>query len=229
MSELYFVFKGISSVDMPMMVNELPPITKAAADINKIVIPGRDGFLTEDMGTHSGTVKPVECTLLDLSRVDEVSAWLEGSGDVIFSNQPDRRYKATIINQIPFSRIFKDKWYSFIIILECQPLAAMLNNEAIALLVPGIIYNSGTHKSKPVITIYGAGTIDLTVNSAVIHLTNVVEYVTIDSDLMDCYKDTILKNNNMLGEFPKLDVGENVISWTGTVTKVEILPNWCCL
>jgi len=60
----------------------------------------------------------------------------------------------------------------------------------------------------------------------VVNLTNVSEYVTINSDLMDCYKDTLLKNNDMNGEFPVLIVGNNTISWTGIVTKVEITPNF---
>jgi phage-related protein len=28
----------------------------------------------------------------------------------------------------------------------------------------------------------------------------------------------------MLGEFPKLEVGENEISWSGTLTKITIEP-----
>ena len=40
-----------------------------------------------------------------------------------------------------------------------------------------------------------------------------------------------LKDNNKAGfdEFPVLEPGDNSISWTGTVTKVEIVPRWRCL
>ena len=76
------------------------------------------------------------------------------------------------------------------------------------------------------IKIYGAGAIDLSINGNVIHLTNVVDYVTVDASLMDAYKDTLLKNNDMIGDFPELIVGENTVSWTGTVTSIEITPNW---
>ena len=224
--KLYFVYKNISSLDMPIIVNELPPITKAPRDINKVVIPGRDGFLTEDFETYGGTIKPCECTLMDAEQIDQVLAWLDGSGEVIFSNQLDRKYQASIINQIPFNRFMRDKWYKFIIIFDCQPLALMLENPVITLTVPGSIYNGGTYKSKPVIKIYGAGAIDLSINGNVIHLTNVVDYVTVDASLMDAYKDTLLKNNDMIGDFPELIVGENTVSWTGTVTSIEITPNW---
>lgn len=213
---------------MDIIVNELPPIIKAARDIKKVVIPGRDGFLTEDLKAYNGTVKPVECTIRDLSRIDEILEWLDGSGPVIFSNQDDREYQATIINQIPFIRVI-EKWRTFVVIFDCQPFALMLNNPLITLVAPGSITNTGTHESKPVIKIYGNGTIDLTVNGNAIHLTNIVGDVTIDSPMMDAYKGTQLMNQNMLGDFPRLAVGANGISWTGTVTKVEITPNWVML
>lgn len=227
MEEPYFIFKNVSSKDMGILVNELPLVIKVNRDMNKIPIPGRDGFLTEDFGTYSGTIKSCECTLLDIDLVDQVLAWLDGSGEVIFSNQPDRIYQGSIINQIPFSRII-EQWYKFIVIFDCQPFPLMENNQDVTLTVAGNIYNSGAYKSKPVIKIYGTGAINLTINSKVINLTNVSEYVTIDSNLMDSYKDTLLRNGDMVGEFPEFIVGENTISWTGTVTSVVITPNWRC-
>ena len=226
MGPLYFIYKNISSLVMPIMINELPPITKATRDMNKIPIPGRDGFLTEDFETHQGTIKSCECTILDITQIDQVLTWLDGPGEVIFSNQPDRKYQACIINQIPFNRFMRNKWYKFIIIFDCQPLPLMLNNPMITLTAPGSIYNSGTYKSKPVMKIYGTGAIDLTINGSMIHLTNVVDYVTVDSVLVDAYKDTAPKNNDMIGDFPVLELGESLFSWSGTVTKVEITPNF---
>ena len=225
MAEPYFIFKTVNSKDMGILVNEPPPISKTPRDINEVVIPGRDGFLTEDYETYRGTVKTCECTLLDIATVDLVLGWLDGSGEVIFSNQSDRKYQACILNQIPFNQII-EQWHKFVVIFDCQPLARTLTNTVQTLTKPGAIVNTGTAKSKPIIKVYGTGAIDLSVNGNVIHLTNVSSYVTIDSDLMDCYKGTVLKNTDMSGEFPELVVGENTISWTGTVTSVEITPNW---
>lgn len=33
-------------------------------------------------------------------------------------------------------------------------------------------------------------------------------------------------NNKMTGDFPILKTGENNISWTGNITKAEIIGNW---
>lgn len=40
--------------------------------------------------------------------------------------------------------------------------------------------------------------------------------------LKDVYKDETLKNGDMIGEFPILKVGENVVSFRGNVSKVEV-------
>lgn len=224
MKQAYFIFNNISSEDY-LMVNKLPPIIKAQKNIQKIEIEGRDGFLTQDNGTYKGTIKPVECTIMDLDNLDFICSWLDGSADVIFSNEPERIYKATIISQIPFDKIAAT-FHNFLIQFECQPHKYAISDSIITLTIPETIYNGGSVNSKPVIKVYGTGSINLIINSNVINLTNVSGYVTINSDLMDCYKDTLLKNNDMNGEFPQLIVGNNTINWTGIVTKVEILPSW---
>lgn len=224
MKQAYFIFNNISSEDY-LMVNKLPPIIKAQKDIQKIEIEGRDGFLTQDNSSYKSIIKPVECTIFNLDDLDFICGWLDGSGDVIFSNEPDKIYKATLINQIPLDKI---AWvfHTLLIQFDCQPHKYPIENNPIILTSSGTIYNSGNTSSKPIIKIYGNGNIDLNINSNVINLLNVSEYVTINSDLVDAYKDTMLFNNQMIGEFPELIKGNNLISWSGTVTKVEIIPNF---
>ena len=61
-------------------------------------------------------------------------------------------------------------------------------------------------------------------------LSNVDEYIEIDSELMNCFKDTVLKNDTVTGEgFPVLKPGENSIACTGNVRRVEVIPRWRCL
>jgi len=221
-----FIWKNKDSyLDFGIVIKERPPVVRAERNVLEIEIPGRDGDLTVDDGTYKAITFPFVCTLLDTTNQDEVILWLDGFSDLILSWQSDRSYRAKLINRIDITQslsILGD----FPLIFKGQPHPSMIENPVITLTAPGSLYNGGTYKSKPVIKVYGTGTIDLSVNGNVIHLTNVVGYVTIDSDLMDCFKDTALQNNQMNGEFPELKVGENTISWTGTVTSVLITPNW---
>ncbi|WP_051931540.1 hypothetical protein [Clostridium sp. KNHs214] len=116
----YFIFNNTNSLDMGIVVNKLPQIIKSEKNVEKIEVLGRDGFLTKDYKTYKSTVKSVECTLMD-GNIDKICAWLDGSDEVIFSNESDKIYKATIINQIPFEKIIPLA-YRFIVQFECQPL-----------------------------------------------------------------------------------------------------------
>lgn len=87
------------------------------------------------------------------------------------------------------------------------------------------IRNNGNYISKPIMTIYGSGTINLSLNSAQIFVIQLgdEEYITIDASQLEAYKDGILKNRLVTGNYENfvLNVGKNVISWTGDVSKFE--------
>ena len=227
MTDVYFIFNDISSKDY-LGIKKLPSIFKAEKDINFIEVEGRDGMLTQDLGSYRSVVKTVECIITDLTQIDSICKWLTGGGDVVFSNEPTRRYKATIKNQIEFTQLVSNHdYHDFIIQFECQPHKYNLLNDIITLTTsPQTVVNSGRANSKPVIKVFGTGAIALTINGNVVSLTNVSEYVTLDSEMMDCYKGTQLMNNYMSGDFPELIPGNNIISWIGTVTSIEIIPNF---
>ena len=222
-----FIWKNKDSyLDFGIIINKRPPAIRAEKNVQEIEVPGRDGDLTVDDGTYKPITFPFICTLLDTSNLDAVLSWLDGYSDLILSWQNDRSYKAKMINRIDITQSLKTLG-EFPLLFKAQPFGYSLNNSVITLTTsPSTLINIATKDSKPLIKVYGTGTIDLTINSKVIHLTSVVDYVSIDAELMDTYKDTLLKNSDMYGDFPVLVVGDNVISWTGTVTKIEITPNW---
>ena len=71
---------------------------------------------------------------------------------------------------------------------------------------------------------YADAAADITV--AIVELENISGSIVIDSVLQEAYQGTTLMNDHMNGEFPVLKPGANAISWTGTVTKVVVRPNW---
>lgn len=88
------------------------------------------------------------------------------------------------------------------------------------------VVNRGNTKARPIITLYGSGTINLSINGMqafVINLGN-AEYMTIDAVAMNAYQGELLLNRNVTGSYDNLilNVGTNTISWTGTITGIEI-------
>lgn len=88
------------------------------------------------------------------------------------------------------------------------------------------ISNNGNYISKPIMTIYGSGTINLSLNDVQIFVIQLgdEEYITIDSGQLEAYKDGTLKNRLVTGNYENfvLDVGKNEISWTGDVQEFEV-------
>lgn len=225
-----FNFRGRDSFkDFGICVAKRPPITSPQRNIEYIEIPGRNGALKVDDETYKDIVIPVECWFKSKDipgKTEEIKQWLDGGeGPLIFSNQPDRFYIAHVSDQFDIAQEMK-RFGQFQLNFRCRPFKYAVDNHPITLASPGALISPGNQPSEPIIQVNGSGNITLTINSISVLLSNVSGHVTIDSILKDAYKDTTLKNNDMTGDFPMLRPGENTISWTGTVTTLEITPNW---
>lgn len=214
-----------SFADYGIVISVLPTLARAQRNADVTAIQGHDGDYVVDYGTYQSITFPMTCTLLDGTLINEIKTWLDGYDNLIFSWDSDKYYKANLINRIDITQSF-ESYGEFPLLFNADPFGYDLNTADITLTAPSQIFNSGTAISKPVIKVYGEGTITLMVGATTVVLTNVVDYVTIDSDKVNCYKDTNNQNQYMTGFFPTLDIGQNGVSWTGTVTSVVITPNW---
>ena len=206
-------------------MNTLPPIQSAKEDGEFLKVPGRDGYLFQDHGNLAPVEKEIEITLKDLSRLSEIKSWLRGSGNLVISSESNAFYKARLSGSIDFKRFIYLRTAKLKFV--CQPYGYLESGLTLqTITVPGNILNLGTATSRPIITVFGSGSITLTVNSANVILSNVTDYVTLNSEIEEANKDLLGKNKDMQGEFPLFVPGNNSISWTGTVTKLEIVPNW---
>ena len=112
-----------------------------------------------------------------------------------------------------------------------EPNATMSNdanaNMNLEYFKPFEVFNEGLENSKPKMVLRGSGTVGISVNG--IHIFDYTfpegeTEVVIDSEKEDAYLGDVLKNRNMNGEFPILQVGTNKIEWSGYVESIEILP-----
>ncbi|MZK53658.1 phage tail protein [Clostridium beijerinckii] len=221
------VFNNKNNLQMGLKVVKLPEIQDSTKSINNIDIEGRDGGLTE-FNKYIKDTKQVECDFRG-SNPDKIIRWLRGKGPVIFGNRPDRFYDAEINNSVPLSQVIENKLYNFIVQFDCQPFGYLLDGQEIITLTNGttLLHSKADYKSLPLITIYGTGSCTFNINGRTFTITEIGTSITIDSDIEGCYNG---KDNMINGKYPYLDIGENVISWTGTgVTKVDVMPRWRCI
>ena len=220
-----FIFKDISSTSFKIIVNSLPPISKPTMRVEETEVDGVDGTMFEDLGYESYD-KKIKITITE-NNIDELIHWLKGEGQLVLSNEPDKYYKAKVIEQIDFERLIK--YEPVEVAFRVQPYKYELYELPITLNTSGgTVFNNGLETSKPKMTITGSGNITLSVNNNLVFSYTFPEgetQVVVDSEKQDAYLGTVLKNRNMTGEFPILQSGSNIISWSGTITSIVVEPN----
>ena len=76
-----FKFKGISSKDMQVVIEEEEHfIARAARRYETIEIEGRDGAIFEELG-YSYVERPIYVQCLNVNKIDNILAWLDGEGE----------------------------------------------------------------------------------------------------------------------------------------------------
>lgn len=209
-----------------LLICELPPISVPKIRRSIIEIEGRDGDIVENLGYESYT-KTLSIALTKNYDVNEIINFFTGAGKLVLSNEPDKYYNAQIIDGIDFNRLinFKTAKVKFYV----QPYKFKLNEEKFTGTNELTVTNAGYIDSLPKITIVGSGNIDFKLNNTTIfslELGTETETIVIDSTLEEAYGiDGVLKNNKMIGDFPKLISGNNTITVDGTVTSLEVEPN----
>jgi len=226
----WFIWNGVRCTEYGIYVSEQPPITIPAERATYINVPGRPGSLTtlEGEDVYDDMVLTATCFLSDPSQIPAIAAWLKSSGMVTFANRQGGFYYARVANQISFEKILRGNTHrAFAVNFRCKPFWYAENVETIMLTESGtFITNPGSVYSEPVITVYGSGDITLMVGTTVVDLTGIDGSITLDTPLMEAYKDTAGMNGSISGDFPTLAPGANAVSWSGNVSSVVIQPNW---
>lgn len=221
----YCIFKDIDSRELGLFMERCPEKISPKRRDETFTIPGRHGNLTTTDGAFETYIRSAEFISKDEKRADEICAHFKGSGWLIFSNEPDRKYKARVANQIEFSHVIR-RFKRFAVEFEVQPFGYDVFARTLVKTAPFSLFNVGTFESEPIITIFGTGNITLYVNNQSISLKEITDKIVIDSEMQNAYSGATSLNHKMSGDFPVLILEKNYITWIGNVTKLEIQPNW---
>lgn len=219
----YFIYKGKNSREMGISILKLPPRIKPDRRGEIINVPGRDGFIFESDDAYNSKNFEIECTFIPpdgytQEKIDalimEILVWLDGNGELIFSDYPNYYYDATIINAIPIERLFK-RYRRFIVAFEVQPFSKALTPTVITKSTKEkqIISVSSYYETPLKVNLVATGDVEIHVNDTIMHFTNIETPLIIDGELMNVTDENgVNMNNRMIGDFPKLKPGENTIS-----------------
>ena len=224
----YLILNGKNSTNIQgLLIQKLPPISKPKIRTQIEEIDGRDGDIVTPLG-YSAYDKTFPIGLYGDFDIDEIIAFFNTSGIVVFSNEPDKFYHYEIVSQIDFERLIRFRTAEVTMHIQPFKYSATDNDKVFNITNETSIQirNAGNIYSKPTITIYGSGNIGIYLNEVQLFQIQLgdIGNITIDTELMEAYKDSDLLNRLVSGNYDnfKLNVGKNNISWTGNVTKIEI-------
>lgn len=227
----YIILNGVNSNTITgLLISVLPPITKPKQRTTVEEIDGRDGDIVTTLG-YSAYDKEIEIGLYGDFDIDDVITFFNGSGTVTFSNEPDKYYNYQILNQIDYEKLIRFKTAKIKMHVQPFKYSAVEGTRTFTITTQEeiTINNSGNYVSKPVVTINGTGTINLNVNGyevLVINLGESANTVTIDTANMEAYNQNTgqLMNRDVTGDYDNLylNAGSNTISWTGSITQIQI-------
>lgn len=227
------IFNNKSSADCRIQVAHPPGYAYPERDYTITHIPGRNGDIIQDNGCYKNVERTYEVSF-DAPNEDfatyanAVSAWLHsttGYARLEDSYEPNYYRMATYQESNIFENLY-NKAGTATIVFECKPQRFLKTGDNIITIQNSLtIMNPTGFEAYPLFKVTGTSGV-LTVNGNSITFSYIDNFVMLDCELQDAYKENINKNSTISGTFPVLKTGSNTISWTGDISSVTMKPRW---
>ena len=220
-----FSFNGVH-IDVYGRCTIAPLFKKSKLETQLHFIEGSDKTTRTELG-FSGYVTTAQILLPPDTNIDDVHSWLNGGGRLV--NDGSNKYVDAFVDDViepdflTLGTYWKKLTVSFLVL---DTFKHVDEADTIITVSPTIYTNVGTYFSNPKLTIEGSGEIEVSINGRSFQYDFLTDTeVTIDTTQKDAYLGAVLKNRQMTGDFPTLDIGSNSISWSGTITQITLTPN----
>lgn len=227
------IFNNKSSADCRIQVAHPPGYAYPERDYTITHIPGRNGDIIQDNGCYKNVERTYEVSF-DAPNEDfatyanAVSAWLHsttGYARLEDSYEPNYYRMATYQESNIFENLYNQAGTATIV-FECKPQRFLKTGDNIITIQNSLtIMNPTGFEAYPLFKVTGTSGV-LTVNGNSITFSSIDNFVMLDCELQDAYKENINKNSTISGTFPVLKTGSNTISWTGNISSVTMKPRW---
>lgn len=227
MSCFYALLDNIPTNTTGFEIAERPVIPANKQVIEKVQVQTRHGSLIKKRMFQDRTISIVFNILEERNIKHDLRLFkglLSNKKTLQFSDD-DVYFK---INNIEFGDFDNEvEFYGYgTVVFDIQPFDYAVTPPRF-LYQPETLYSMGTIEADPLISIFGQGDIDLHINEQVIQLKGVRDFIHIDCDLKEAYRENDEgMENRMIGKFPQLLIGNTDVSWKGNVEYVVIEPRW---
>lgn len=228
----HFTFNGKSTRDFGLIVSGVSIYGAPSRKVEKASVPGRNGDINIELGGFNNYIVRYDVSVTEnfTAKAQDIANWLlssRGYSRLDDTYNADSFRLASYYNQIDFTTSMLYRYGTAPVEFDCHPQRFLLSGQT-ATRLPSSSYtltNPTLQPSNPLIRIYGTGTV--IVNDVEINVLNSTSYVDVDCEALQCYEGTTNRNNDVeVPVFPVLLAGDNLITYSGDVTRVDITPRW---
>ena len=231
----YFTLDGVDSRNYGVYISGQGTFNSPARNIDFIEIPGKNGDLIGlSTRLENGEYRYNNAFIYTNfhSNIEAFKAFLlsvPGYRKLVDTYHPNEYRMVAYRGRLEVNPTSKNDAGQFDIIFVCKPQIFLASGDMVTTLTAdGTITNPTAFASKPLLRVYGAGT--LSINGIEIAISNADVYTDIDIESGYAYKGTTSKNNyvstpNSL-DFPELVSGSNAIVLGEGISQVDITPRW---
>lgn len=233
-----FWYGGQCSAAFGLMASGSGTYNAPERDVDKYAVVGRNGELTVDNGRFKNipVTYPVYICQDFARNAEAARAWLlsgKGYRRLEDGYDPDHFRMAMFKGPINFDVQFLSCAGEAKLTFDCKPQRFLkMGEQPITLTGAGSVYGPTAFPALPLITVKGTGAGVLIVGSVTIKIHEIRGSILLDSELQDGYSigdsgARLNRNADILAPvFPVLEPGENVVTWSGGITEIEIIPRW---
>lgn len=229
----YLIYDGEQSSDFGVYIGGQGTFNAPKRSVTKYEIAGRNGELIRDNGRFENIQITYPVVIMEefRDRSDALNAWLKsktGYCRLEDTYNPDYYRRAMLIDEIKYKTTAWNRSGQGELTFDCMPQRFLKSGESwTSVTNGGTITNPTRFASKPIIKVSGTGLVNVKLGDYRMILTMTNEVICIDSELMDCYNDSLNANSKvqLVNGFPVINAGDNTITISGNAS-VQIMGRW---
>lgn len=244
----YFEYNGKDSRDYDVYITDKSAYNKPQRDISFESVVGRSGDLIIDNGRYKNLDIEYNLRLFAKEIIgnnnpndfafafSRVADWLRSNNNYcrLTDSYNPNYYRMAVVNSSISLTQKHPMIGDFSVTFNCKPYIYNFSGDNIIEIAQSgeVIYNYENSDSLPLIRAYSNNsssptTIVFAINERGFSVTNVLDYVDIDSEMMNVYKgETNMNANYSASSFPTFNIGSNTITFVANVSKLSIKPRW---
>lgn len=229
-------FNGIASSTKGIVVEHFPNYETPERDYDVIHVPGKNGDILIDKGSYKNVTRSYDIAIGDRSKnfdeiANDISEWLHSaSGYARLEDSYEPLYfRLAMYEESGMIENILNHAGRTTVSFNCKPQRFLKTGEQAK--PAGTLTNPTGFTALPIITVRGSGSGVLRVGAYTVTISSISTSIVINSEIQDAYSGSTNRNSDITlsNGFPKLVAGNNVVSYSGGISSVEVVPKWWTL